>query len=500
MDPKMPDIKSEVNKVDDGKKKSAGLAGLFGGGGGSAAGGLGGLGAGAAGGGGLLATKAGVLALVLMGSAVAGGIGLAGYKMFGPGDADKAGGNLSLFAPRPQAADPGAAAPSGDGTSASLDMMAQSAAKDKAAEAAASGAPDAGAPTDKTAGDPAREAAAADAARREAEAKAAGAINSGGGNGAVGSMGKGLANVKKLGGLSSASGGGGSTTAGSGNAAGRLGDNMANATRNGASSAFAKGGPGAKTNSFGRSAVGGKGRGVNAQLRSVLGDQAKGKAGSSYAAGRTYDGGAANNGGAIGPDGGMIGMDGAGDGRGAQPKSVSGNQVRPNSEFEPPLTKPAETYSPYTKAAARAQMLMMMALVLGYIASKLDVGDPYTKAIRIVIGIVIMAIGAYIGVLAGQILAGKHSQGMLGSMVALTGVGAIIMGAQVCASSGNSAAEDTKANAGTFPKPMLLGGAFMVVGMLGMMFNKPKPIELKPGEDPPDVRIEQKGNPVRYTV
>lgn len=33
MDPKiqMPDIKAEVNKVDDGKKKGAGLLGLFGG-------------------------------------------------------------------------------------------------------------------------------------------------------------------------------------------------------------------------------------------------------------------------------------------------------------------------------------------------------------------------------------------------------------------------------------------------------------------------------------
>jgi len=36
-----------------------------------------------------------------MGSAVAGGIGLAGYKIFGPGEADKTGGNLQLFAPRP---------------------------------------------------------------------------------------------------------------------------------------------------------------------------------------------------------------------------------------------------------------------------------------------------------------------------------------------------------------------------------------------------------------
>ena len=74
--PMMPEIKPEVNTVDDGgKKKATGLiGGLFGSGGTGAAGGLGGLGAGAAGGGGLLATKAGMLALVIVGSSVAGGI------------------------------------------------------------------------------------------------------------------------------------------------------------------------------------------------------------------------------------------------------------------------------------------------------------------------------------------------------------------------------------------------------------------------------------------
>ena len=66
MDPngKMPEIKTEVNKLDEGAKKSSGLlALLFGGGGG--AGGLGGLGGGS-GAGGMLATKAGLIALVVM--------------------------------------------------------------------------------------------------------------------------------------------------------------------------------------------------------------------------------------------------------------------------------------------------------------------------------------------------------------------------------------------------------------------------------------------------
>jgi hypothetical protein len=55
----MPDIKPEVNKVDDGsdRKKGSGLLGSLFGGGGAGSGAAGGLG-GAAAGGGLLATKA----------------------------------------------------------------------------------------------------------------------------------------------------------------------------------------------------------------------------------------------------------------------------------------------------------------------------------------------------------------------------------------------------------------------------------------------------------
>ncbi|MDP3543024.1 MAG: hypothetical protein Q8T11_11220 [Elusimicrobiota bacterium] len=357
----MPDIKAEVNKVDDGKKKGAGLFGLFGGGGGSAAGGLGGLGAGAAGGGGLLATKAGMLALVLIGTSVAGGIGVAGYKLFGPGEADKTGGNFSLFAPKPpQAADASAGAVSADGSSQSLTLMAQSAAKDREADASASAA----APTDAVAGDAAGDAsgaAAAEAARREAEARAAaaGAINKGGGAGAVGSMSRGLTNTKPLGALSGATGGGASTTASSG-PAGKLGENLAAASRNSATSGFSRSGPGAKASGAkGRAARGG--RGARAQARNVMGDQAGGRAGSSFAAGRTYDGSATQAGGAIGPDGGAIGMDGVGDGAGAQPKELPRNSAANSREEEniPPPTP--KDVTPWAKE-------MMVGLGLGVLA------------------------------------------------------------------------------------------------------------------------------------
>ncbi|MDD5304408.1 MAG: hypothetical protein PHS14_15025 [Elusimicrobia bacterium] len=430
MDPKpqMPDIKAEVNKVDDGKKKATGLlGGLFGGGGSGAAGGLGGLGAGAVSGGGLLATKAGMLALVLMGSAVAGGIGLAGYKMFGPGDADKTGGNLSLFAPRTQpVVDPNAVAPvNADGSSASLNFAAAAAAKDKEAEAAASAS--AQAPADNTAGDPAKDAAAADAARRAAEAKTAsgGAINSGGGAGAAGSMGHGLANVKKLGALSGAAGGGATTSASAGST--RLGDNLANAAKNGASSGFSRGGPGAKASSA-RGVAARGGRGARAQARNVMGDQANGRAGSSFAAGRTYDGSTAGGGGAIGPDGGAIGMAGAGDGASAQPKSIAANSA-PQTNTQVPLEPPAKhMVTPWEQALNKSLMLVALAGALMMAASALLKDVTLAKAWTVTLAKVLLGIAIAASAMA-LFFAGQATFGPGGQKTQ----GGLIMAAAACA-------------------------------------------------------------------
>ncbi len=367
--PQMPDIKAEVNKVDDGKKKATGLLGLLTGGGGTGAagglGGLGGLGAGSVGAGGLLATKAGMLALVLMGSAVAGGIGLAGYKMFGPGEADKTGGNLSLFAPRTQTeVDPNAVAPvNADGSSASLNFASAAAAKDKAAEAAeaaaAAASASAAAPTDNTAGDPAKDAAAADAARRQAEARASagGALNSGGGSGASGTMN--LANVKKLGALSGASGGGATTSA---SASSKLGDSMANAARNGPSSAFSRqtGGAAKASSSSGRGMNNRRNQTARQQAIGVKGDHRG--APTSFAAGKTYDGTGAAGSGASGPEGGGIGMGGVGDGAGAQPKSLPANSANQTNQQEPPPAEPpAKDVTPWAKQ-------IMIGMALGAVA------------------------------------------------------------------------------------------------------------------------------------
>jgi len=455
--PMMPEIKSEVNKVDDGKKKATGLlGGLFGSGGTGAAGGLGGLGAGAAGAGGLLATKAGMLALIIVGSSVAGGIGLAGYKMFGPSASDQTGGNLSLFAPKPQqaAADPNGVAPvAADGSSQSLSLMAQSAAKDKAADASTSASGEA-APTDNTAGSGAADATAAAEAAKAASASNA-PINSGGGAGATGGMG--LANVKKLGALSGASGSSGGSVgsaASASGASGRLGDNIANAAKNGGSSAFSSGGRGGAKSSSARGMTARGGRGfcppgnvACVQARNVMGDQARGRAGSSSAAGRTYDGSAAS-GGAIGPDGGAIGMGGAGDGGAGQEKSIPANKRSDVNEQEvPPPGKGKAIVTEWEKNIKKIQMLAMLAMALAFLAKKIKYTDFWGggRIITQILGGIIVAIGVAIGYLASLVMNGvgdEPGQKTPGMMSVVASLAVIAVGVWVISSAPEEPAKE----------------------------------------------------------
>ena len=132
----IPDIKTEVNREPDRDKKRAGLfARLFGGG--SVSGSFGG-GSGGLAGGGMMATKAGMLALILVGTTVAGGIGVVGYRFFGPGSDDNAEKNFTLFAARPKdkaAADGASSAAPKDVNSQSLTMFNKANTAANAAEA-----------------------------------------------------------------------------------------------------------------------------------------------------------------------------------------------------------------------------------------------------------------------------------------------------------------------------------------------------------------------------
>ena len=525
--PQMPDIKAEVNKVDDGKKKATGLlGGLFGGGGSGAAGGLGGLGAG-----GLLATKAGMLALVLMGSAVAGGIGLAGYKMFGPGEADKIGGNLSLFAPRQPAADPNAVAPvNADGSSASLNFASAAAAKDKAAEAAeaaaAAASASAEAPTDAAAGDAAKDAAAADAARREANSRAAsGAALANGGGGAAGTMGRGLTNTKKLGALSGAVGGGGSTSA---SASTKLGDNLANAAKNGASSAFSRQGGGAAKASNARSVAGRGGRSARAQARNVMGDHAGGKAGSSFAAGRTYDGSASGGGGAIGPDGGSIGMGGVGDGAGSQPKTLAANSAGSTKEQDPPVPEaPAKDVTPWAKQIMMGMAAGAIAVALMMFASSMieKAKATYAKVVATGVGALAAApalvtalqlgkvlIGAAIALgLAGiamgaMISGGQNGQTLQGGLLIASSAAIVAAGGWLMSTTLHPIPKTPEAIAAdkhyaAFGVPttwMYVIGGMGAVGLVGTMMAPKK--TCKSDQDGCHAYIQQQPSPTNYTV
>lgn len=432
MDPKaqMPDIKTEVNKVDDNKKKSSGLLGSLFGGGGSGAGGIGGLGgaSGMAASGGLLATKAGIIALVVMGSAVAGGLGLAGYKLFGPSDADRmSGSNIQVFQTKPKEAEnSGGVAPvAADGSSASLNYLAAAAAKDKQDAA----------PTDQTAGD-ASKAAADEAAKKAADEAAAkkaaddaaaqankGPINSGGGVGATGSMSH-LNGVKKLGALSGVTGGGSSTAGASVKSGTDLG---VAAQKNGSTSGFARGGGAAAkaSTSAGRGIASRRGASARQQLASTL--SAQRGAGSSQSAGAVYDGGRA---GGNGIDGGnAIGGDPGGSGAGAQPKTLPQNSAPNTNKQEQIPEPPARDVTPWQGMLNAAVGLMAVSGLLMYAASKLlaDV-TPTTKPFTVTIAKILLGL-AIAAALAAVALGTRIATAEFGQKLQ----GGLIIGGALCA-------------------------------------------------------------------
>jgi len=528
MDPKqpLPEINLEPNKPEHQKRTAQEMvAALLGPRAVTVAGGLTTLGssagaAGALGGTGLLATKAGMFALVFLGSAVAGGLGLAGYTMASPDNPGKSGGSFSLFAPKaPSTSDPDAVAPvNADGSSESLKFMADAAAKDKAAEdaataasaAAAGGSGADGAASGGAADDPAKAAAAADAAARAAASRSGSGspINGGSGSGAAGTMG--LSNVRKLGALSGVTGGGATTSANSG-ASARLGDNMANAAKNGASSAFSKGGAASKASSA-RGIASRNGKSARSQARNVMGDQANGRAGSSFAGGRTYDGSTAGGGGSIGPDGSAIGMGGVGDGVGAQPKTLPANAKGKPSEVEPPVeAPPAKDVTPWAKQIMIGMALGAVAIAALFWASSMikeakatcakgvammqTVGgwkpglalvaeaEAQLKIARLVIG---AAMAAALGgmVMGGMIAGGKNGQTLQGGLLLASSaaIGAIATSMMITTfdyTLTTTATEGGKLDVqvAAFKAPptwMYLIGGMAAVGMVGAMMAPKK--------------------------
>lgn len=408
--PQMPEIKGEVNKEPERDKKKAGLlARLFGGGGGGGGAALGGLGAGgglgsAAAGGGLLATKAGLMALILVGTTVAGGIGLVGYRVFGPGQDQGNGDNLQLFAPKPkEAASADAQGASKDGSSQSLTFLSQANSQGKAAEAA---------PAEATKDETAASAASAGASAAK-----------GGSNGPINSMDHAdravsknlLKGGGKFGSLSSAFGGGGGRGSSASVPANHSGgaESMASASHGGASG-FGKG----------RAAAGGArsiaGRRAGRALTQAFGANRDGHSNpTSFAnAGRTFDGSAATSGGTTGPEGGAIGAGGPGTADGGQPTNLPANASGDKKEFTAPPTPTSKDAAPWQNAINTAQMMLAAGALLLFLMGKVKV--PW---IRYAIGAVVLALGVAIVALGGKISGGEWGQKVQGNVLAAAGLG-----------------------------------------------------------------------------
>ena len=484
MDPKsnMPDIRPELNREPDKReKKGAGFfANLFGGGTTAAAGGgVSSLGSAAASGG-LLATKTGLLAVLVVGTTVAGGVGMMGYRAFGGAETSGSSGSLSLFAPKPK--DDAAAAPAlqpaaQDGTSASLQFLAQGNAAAKAPEAGGS----APAPADS-----------ASAAAGTSGDSAAGSGSAAGYE--AGHKAPQTRLAKKFGELSKGFGGSGGAAAGSAptkSAADLQAEAAARAAAAGQASAFSRGraasGAAAGSRGIGRARQQTAMRNAFDALKTGRGAQ------TSQAAGRTFDGSSAQNAGPGADGGSAIGMAAAGAGAAAAAKSVP-NAAIDKKEFQPPPQPQSTDVTPYKNEIQQAQMALGLGVIL-LLIGKLLAKDKtwFTKAVKMALAAAVIALGIMVIALGSKISGGQYGQVAQGKILAAAGLGLIIAGGAVMmdASDGKPSVEEEIGNTSSAPNGsaaskegmmmgvnpfVLLGGGLATMGLIGTMMVSPKKV------------------------
>ena len=460
MDSQMPEIRPVVRREE--KKKKGFFGSLFsrfgmgGAGGVEGAGSLGGLeGLGGAGlGGGILATKAGIIGLIVAGSTVAGGIGLVGYKVFGPSSADRAGGYSSLFDARPkdsQQAD-GEQGGASDGKSASLQYLAQA---------------NAG-----KVGEQQKTDTMTDAMAVAAKSASAGAPHD---NNAAPGGGKPASLLKpgKFGALSAPGGGGGG--GGSGASAGAAVPRTLIASAKPLSAAGALT-PGKSLKGLqGVGALSGK-KGAMGQLKAVYGDQY------SASPGRTYDGNGRN-----GMGGGQgLSMGGMGESGGKGNANPTLNPSSMDNRFPPPVTDTTNV-TPWQKAINMAAMLMLGAIALLVIANKLlDAAvdktgltahaGPLIMMAKVLagaaaaMGLLVIALGAMIG-------GSKYGQSTQGGIFTLSGAfvtaAATAMLSSIWGVNANSAAKEVALDNGAWGVMMACGAAALI-GTIAAYMSKPK--------------------------
>jgi len=502
MDPKtkIPEIKPEVNREKKKERKGGIFARLFGAAEGGASLGGGAIDiTGAAAGGGLLATKAGLIALILAGSTVAAGIGLVGYRMFGPGQDDNSENNITLFASKPKAAADAAAGAAGDkdGTSKSLNML----------NSANSDASSAQAP-----------AATADAAPKDATAADASAASSGGASGPINGTADGGAGAaktiasSKMAPLAGFGSGGGSPSGGAGATSSVAQPKLdANAGAKGGSLT----GSGAKSGAARTASAtphAGRSNGALGQAFGSLGDQAGGRAASSYSAGRTYDGSATTGASAIGPQAGAIGGGNGTDGTSQTAAKSTPNTANPANKFQAVPTPAATNATPWQGDINAARAMIVVALVLGMFKRKLAnmLATPGPTGIAAhtiarVIDAILVSIGVAIIAMGARVAGGEFGQVTQGEILAAAGAGVIAMSAkdlfagdavgETGATEGTPASGSTPATPGTAAtfsntSPLAEGGvgaALVVIGgglaAVGLLTSMVQPLKTYPSSD-----------------
>jgi hypothetical protein len=400
----LPKISPEVNR--DEKKKS-GLAALLlrFGIGSEAGGGVGGAGlmgnllnAGVSGG--ILATKAGIIGLVLVGTTVAGSLGVVAYKLFGPQASDRSDASFSsLFSPKPPSA--GGLAQDGsasaDGASRSLQFLADANSKPSAEQ-----------PADEAASAAPADASAAAASVAPPPLKNDNVFGS--------SMAK-LKTDKKFGSLSqgASSGASRSMSLPGGGTAGNA-SLLANASRgNMGGMSGARAGTGKLGSLRSRSLGGGAARQLAAVRRDHTG------ATTSQGAGRTYDGNTAAPAQLTPSETTPIGPQDTAPDRTPSVNPSGGSD--PQFPEEPP-TVTGKNVTPWQAAINTAMLAILGAGLLLMAASKLA---KMASTVAMAKGIVAMlcllasALGAWVVKLGGQIGGGEYGQPLQGGLLALAG-------------------------------------------------------------------------------
>jgi hypothetical protein len=265
-----------------------------------------------------------------------------------------------------------------------------------------------------------------------------------------------------------------------------------------------------------------------------MGDQAQGKAGSSFAAGKTYDGAAPNNISAIGPDGSAIGMDGADTGTGAQPKAFGANSSPNVNKQETIPTPPAKDVTPWANqlmigmalggAAVAALMfaasIIKKAKVVFFDAMKtaaFAAGLPAATALtayqtqvtlaRVIIGAAIAA--ALGGVMMGAMIAGgQNGQTLQGGLliassaaIVAAGTGLLMTTLKPMPLPGDVAEEKVNEKLLGFGVPgtwMYIIGGMGAVGLVGTMMAPKK--TCKSDQEGCHAYYQQQRNPTNYTV